>query len=1108
MNGSPLGRRASLTRIEVCGVILGIRWRSLAAKIVAWFFVPTAIILGAVALVNYYAYRQVTEDLVIERDAEVTRLTASQLGVKLADYAGLLTALSRTSDIYSGDPDRQGDALRASANRLGMFDGGLIILDTFGQVTLSEPERPEAIGVDWSDQEYYREVLGIQISGPPHPIFSNVLPDGSQGSPVVAVAVPIVGDQLEFLGVLTGLFRVDSSQFGGFYVDIPVGNLAEGDAIYVIDRAGNLIFHTQTDRIGGSIDDDELLSYVSSEDLGAVRFKGAAGEDKLVSYARVPGTPWRLVAEAEWGSLTRAGSGYQRDLLMLLALGIVVPAVVVFVGVRRVMKPIQALIIAAKEVAQGQFGGSIEAKTGDEIEELATQFNRMSDELARSYRTLEQRVEDRTRELSVLNAIAGVVSRSLDLEEILSNALEKTLDLMGIEAGGIYLLDDESGLLSIAAYRGFNASFSSEIDQLRVGEGFSGQVAERGEPLIVDDISTDPRLSRSIAKEEGFHSFASFPLQSRGTVVGTLFVITRQHRAFPPQEIELLTSIGNQIGVAVENARLYEDVTSRLAQVIALQETSAAVVSTLALDELLTLLTRKAMELLYAEGGVLNLVDWETREDEVVAATGSLAPSVGYRSPLDHSLSGWVALHNHAVALKEGEEDPRVDQGALTFLQKELGREIGSIAAAPLAVKDRVLGSLVLMTKAVSGKEFSPADLDILVSFASQAAGAIENARLFAAEQRRAEEFQVISEVGRRVTSIMPLDELLKQIVQLIQGTFGYYIVEIGLVEDRVLVYQAGVGGNWEKEYERFSLALDRESVTGWAAVEGTALLIPDVRHDSRYRQLFDTGTRSELAVPLKSKDKVIGVLNVESDRPADFDESDVTVLRSLANQAAIAIENAMLYEQSQRSAALEERQRLARDLHDAVTQTLFSASLIAEVLPRLWERDPQEGVQRLTELRQLTRGALAEMRTLLVELMPAALADAELRDLLRHLTEATIGRSRVAIDLDIQGDRPMSPEVKIAFYRIAQEALNNMAKHSGATHTMLSLKSTSEEVTLRIADNGRGFDPSTVPVEHLGLSIMQERAANIGAELTVDAAPGAGTEITLVWRAQEETGE
>lgn len=1084
-----------------------IRWRSLATKIVAWFFVPTVIILSVVALVNYYAYRQVTEDLVIERDVEVTRLTASQLGVKLADYSGLLTALSRTSDIYAGDLATQADALRASADRLGMFDGGLVVLDTFGQAVLSEPPRSEDAARDWSDRQYYRALLETQISGAPQPVFSDVVPDGPNGGPVVVVAVPITGDQLEFLGALLGMFRLDEAGSGGFYKDIPVGSVGEGDGVYLVDRAGRLIYHTQPSRIGGSIAQEGLLSHVSAQDLGAVRIEASSGPGKLASFARVPGTSWWLVAEADWESLTSAGSGYQRYLLFLLGLGIVVPAVVVLVGTQRVMEPIRALIQAAKEVAQGEFGSSIEARTGDEIEELAKQFNLMSAELARSYRTLEQRVEDRTRELSVLNAIAGVVSRSLEIQEILNNALEKTLDLMAIEAGGIYLLDEESGELSIAAHEGFSDPFVKAIDHLRVGEGFSGQVAERGKPLIVDDISTDPRLTRSIVREEGFHSFASFPLLSRGKVVGALFLITRKLRAFPPQEIELLTSIGNQIGVAVENARLYENVKSRLAQVTALQETSAAVVSTLALDQLLTLLTQKAMDLLQAEGGVLNLVDWEAGEDEVVAATGSLAFTVGFRSPLEQSLSGWVALHNQAVSLGESEEDGRIDRRALAYLREEMSREVGCVAAAPLSVKDRVLGSLVLMTKGTDGAEFTPADLDILVSFASQAAGAIENARLFEAEQRRAEQFQVISEVGRRVTSIMPLDELLKQIVELIQDAFGYYIVEIGLVEGQELVYQAGVGGEWKKEYERLTLPLNYESVTGSVAVTGDPLLIPDVSQEPRYRQLFDAGTRSELAVPLKSKDTVIGVLNVESDRPDHFDESDVTVLQSLANQAAIAIENAVLYEQSQRSAALEERQRLARDLHDAVTQTLFSASLIAEVLPHLWERDPREGLRRLEELRQLTRGALAEMRTLLVELMPAALAEAELKDLLRHLAEATIGRTRVAVALDVQGESQLSSWIKIAFYRIAQEALNNMAKHSAATKTEISLRCEPEKVMLRISDNGRGFDPTTVPVEHLGLSIMKERAAKIGADLRICSEIGIGTEIVLEWHADEGVG-
>ena len=173
-------------------------------------------------------------------------------------------------------------------------------------------------------------------------------------------------------------------------------------------------------------------------------------------------------------------------------------------------------------------------------------------------RELESQVVSRTKELAALNTIASVVSRSLDLGQVQNNALNKTLEVMEIEAGGIYLLHEDAQTLTIAAYRGLSAPFVAEIDNLKVGEGFSGQVAQTGEPLVVQDLSTDARLTRSVVKESGFHSLAIAPLVSRGQVLGTLFVITSRVREFSQQEIELLTSIGGQIGGAVENAQLYE----------------------------------------------------------------------------------------------------------------------------------------------------------------------------------------------------------------------------------------------------------------------------------------------------------------------------------------------------------------------------------------------------------------------------------------------------------------------------------------------------------------------------------------------------------------------
>jgi len=204
---------------------------------------------------------------------------------------------------------------------------------------------------------------------------------------------------------------------------------------------------------------------------------------------------------------------------------------------------------------------------------------------------------------------------------------------------------------------------------------------------------------------------------------------------------------------------------------------------------------------------------------------------------------------------------------------------------------------------------------------------------------------------------------------------------------------------------------------------------------------------------------------------------------------------------------AAEERNRLARDLHDAVSQTLFSASLIAEVIPTLWEKDPEKGRVRLEEVRQLTRGALAEMRTLLLELRPSALIEAELSHLLEQLAEAITGRTRIPIVVTTIGNCVLPDDTKVGFYRIAQEALNNVAKHSDATEALVSLICDKEKVTLKIKDNGVGFNTDKISPESLGVGIMQERAEDMRASLSINSHAGEGTEIVVVWdnRSEEE---
>ena len=202
-----------------------------------------------------------------------------------------------------------------------------------------------------------------------------------------------------------------------------------------------------------------------------------------------------------------------------------------------------------------------------------------------------------------------------------------------------------------------------------------------------------------------------------------------------------------------------------------------------------------------------------------------------------------------------------------------------------------------------------------------------------------------------------------------------------------------------------------------------------------------------------------------------------------------------------QSAAALKERKRLARNLHDAVNQSLFSASLIAEVLPRLWERHPEQIQESLEDLRRLTRGALAEMRGLLVELQPLALIDSELEDLVRILGDAFTGRTNIPVIVSVTGSISLPAEVQAAFYKVCKEALNNIDKHAWAGRVEIDLHAREGNVELRVRDDGRGFDPEQIPPDHYGLGIMRERAAAVAAELTITSRPGGGTEIAIRWR-------
>jgi PAS domain S-box-containing protein len=228
---------------------------------------------------------------------------------------------------------------------------------------------------------------------------------------------------------------------------------------------------------------------------------------------------------------------------------------------------------------------------------------------------------------------------------------------------------------------------------------------------------------------------------------------------------------------------------------------------------------------------------------------------------------------------------------------------------------------------------------------------------------------------------------------------------------------------------------------------------------------------------------------------------NDQGEVESVAVFAADITEQKRLQKRAMEAAAAEERNRLARDLHDAVTQTIYSASLIAEVLPQVWERNPEEGRRNLTKLRALVRGALAEMRTMLFELRPAALEAADFETLLGQLGDALHGRTRIPVQVEYDDIPELLPSIKVTLYRIAQEAVNNIIKHASATQALIKLQRRENQVCLQVWDNGRGFDPQKNEKKGLGLGIMRERAETIGANLEITSQPKEGTQVSVCWQ-------
>ncbi len=370
--------------------------------------------------------------------------------------------------------------------------------------------------------------------------------------------------------------------------------------------------------------------------------------------------------------------------------------------------------------------------------------------------------------------------------------------------------------------------------------------------------------------------------------------------------------------------------------------------------------------------------------------------------------------------------------------------------------------------------------------------------------ERLSPALKAVSDAVLAVASQLSVEEVLQRLVDSARELAGARYAALGIPDGHGGFRRFLVTGMSDELVAAMGPLPRTHGMLGVMLQTSGAYLTDDIHQDARFRGWWPPqhpDMRSFLGVPIVARDEVIGAFYLtEKEDAAAFDEGDRELIELLAAHAAIAITNAELYERSRELSILSERNRLALELHDAVSQKLFSLSLSADSAATLLDRDPPAARAQLDRVRELTREALAELRSLILGLRPADLDHDGLEGALRKEVEMLRRLHGVDVQLIADGVGAGSDPGDLDVLRIANEAIHNAVRHGAAQQVKVRLHGAPHSLTLEVVDDGVGFDPLDPELRsrHLGLTSMEERARELGGRLELGSAPGAGTTVRL----------
>lgn len=555
-----------------------------------------------------------------------------------------------------------------------------------------------------------------------------------RAEPYMTLAVPLKVTPSEVVGVV-------STETNLKFLWEVIGESKFGFAgyAYVVDREGNLIAHQDPSMVLKKPNlrhlqkVQDFLRHPAVDLTPGQESQGIMGKPVLSTFAPVPELGWAVVLEEPLEAALGDLWTMRRYAFALLGMGLVLGAAIIAWASNRITEPIRQLRKGAEIIGKGNLEHRVSIETGDEIEELAEEFNRMTVALQTSHSTLERKVETRTQQLMTLYDVTTTVNQSLDVDTILQAVIRKITQIFHFDATRVLLFDAAREKLKLRASFETQPELWAQINEFKRGEGIVGRVAETGEPIVFEDIQTDPRyhqLSSSKATQKAKLSFfAVFPIRTKSRVFGTMVFIGKLARRMTEEEIRLLTSLADHLGVAVEKANLFEEVKTRSQHLAALNIVAATVSQSLDLQVMLKEALEKVADLLSFDAAWIYLLDPSSSALHLSGCkgvNGIISPNLPC-APAGRGIGVKVFETGRRLVFEDLETDPRYHE--LSSRQTILSLGFKSLGSFPVKAKERMVG--VLHLASYTRRTFTIEELQLIESIAHEIGVGVENAQLF-----------------------------------------------------------------------------------------------------------------------------------------------------------------------------------------------------------------------------------------------------------------------------------------------------------------------------------------------------------------------------------------